>query len=200
MTRALKPQVVGSITSTSTKEKVELMLDRNSNIFFATVNGKRYEQPGFTDLHILITNILKESLKLEWIPVIHIETQDAGRPSMSALRSELSLILDRFYICAVPQTEGKDKIFKSLWVTEEDRRQATMSESYSLNSLKLPYYKQGSAFIPYNDKVWAGLLNICSSIKDAATYLDKLLQEDAPAILANGGTINVSILIANKVR
>ncbi len=200
MTKGLKPQVVGTVSSSTTNETVELMLDRDRKIFFATLNGKLYEQPAYKDLHAEITNALKVSIKPEWIPIIHIETQGAQRIAERELISELSIRLNRFYICAVPQSEGKDKIFKTGWDTKEEHRQAYMSESYSLNSATLPQYKQGSAFIPYDEKVWAGLLNICSSIKDAATYLDKLLQEDAPAILANGGTINVSTLIANKVR
>jgi hypothetical protein len=109
-----KPIEVDAVLNTVVGVRVPIKLDRESNRFFATYAGERYEHETCGNVKAMVREAIEAAQKLDWMPVIQIERL----MPFSAEKPEhfIGFTLERYYIAF---TSG-GRIVQTRWFVDPE--------------------------------------------------------------------------------
>ena len=175
MARKLKPYKVDQVHNEKTRITVEIMLDRETNTFFAMIGATKIEKDTAKECRDAVWVMLRDYTGLEWSSYIIIEHDYwDGRASVGLheqTRGEVTLAFHRLHGAKI-----SDKRWTSV-PFEED----LPSKTYHFGQ---DHYMHGwdrsddECVIPYSEEAWATLNLMIAKINELSNWLGKFTKRD----------------------
>lgn len=176
MSRSLKPMHVEDLFDQKTRNRVELMLDRNDKVFFAVVEHERISAPSIEALRTKVKEALSKLTQVEWSRVIELSVsgQDGGGYGSSDRienhSAEINVTFKRFEVGTT--TRGINLKRPFLEDEHEHWREDLVSDP--LMHTSEDYDRKNKQRLPYSDAVWAALQGVKAAVEAAYAKLEPL--------------------------
>lgn len=193
MARALKPTKAGEARHERYQVTIDVMLNRNTNIFFAEFGGEKVEDATYAGAERKAIDMIERLSQIEWQPVIKVEPFgsffDDKNPGVGLKAS-------RFYVAPKPGTDGY--IMAGWEPSEYANRNQTKEERagqfwwHGEGGFVPPclYKERYSAtttyYFPYSDDLWSRLARTQGAIRQLRDQMKEALDAFEPERLNAG--------------
>lgn len=197
MARSLKPMKVDQVRDRKTGEVVDIMLDRDRNVFFFVLDKERSENPTAAECRQLAVKKLEERRQFTWKQVIRIDRPTDfhhGGRAVSSFTSEVKFEFVRIEIAQKPDGEWLQRPFLNkdgltdgearLPVANRNDDMSTRNKRERDHGGDLDNYwppdedkEDANVVLDYDEDIWTALCAIHDKILLAKKQLEDLLKQ-----------------------